>query len=144
MNIINIIKEEINDFVDEFDVSTLPNITLKSDAPQLSRVGKFPTNVTADSVEVLDNRFEPNILYDFVVDMDGNLTIGGGHYKLSKKAPNIKAAGEIKINDQGKIIYLNNESGHYEPSHQNVQDIYNLFREMNLTTPETQIEKRHE
>lgn len=142
MNIIGIITEECEKFVDEINVSTLPDLNLKTRAPQISRGGIFNTEVT-DTIKVLDNRFEPNKLYDYVVDSNGNLIIGDGHYKLAKKANSVKAAGEIKVNKYGKVTYLNNESGHYEPTSTDLNNIVNKFKELKLNAPNLTVDKRY-
>lgn len=143
MNINNIINDEIQKYLDEFDVSHLGDVSLKTNAPQLDRRGLFNTNINNEKVEVLDNRFEPNKLYDYVVDNEGNLIIGGGHYKLSKKAEKVKAAGEIKIDNNGKVSYLNNESGHYEPTKEDLDAIIKTFQELKITSPEIKIDRRY-
>ena len=143
MNLFNIIKEELDRFVEELNLSNLRDIPLKTNLPQVNGVGKFSTVLNDDSIEILNNKFEPNKLYDFIVDVNGNLKIGGGHYRLSQKASNVKAAGEIKVDKYGKIIYLNNESGHYEPTKEDIQAIADEFKKMNLTSPNFELEKRY-
>ena len=102
MNLIDIIKEEIEKFVEEIDVTDIPDISLKTNAPQINRTGRFDTEVLNGKVKVLDTRFEPFKLYDYIIDTAGNLIVGGGHYKLSSKAGTIKAAGELKIDNKYK------------------------------------------
>ena len=53
--------------------------------------------------------------FDFIIDMDGNLHIGSGHSYLSK-GKNVQAAGTMKINSQGYIRNITNNSGHYQPN----------------------------
>lgn len=139
--IINIIREEIRDLLEKIDVSGLEDITLKTPAPQLGK--RFQANIEKDKIEVSDDNFIPNKMYDYVIDIDGELFIGTGHYKLAKKADKIKAAGEIKINKNGKVTYLNNESGHYEPTKKDLDNITAKFRELNILSDEPTIEKRY-
>ena len=54
-------------------------------------------------------------LYDFIINIDGDLIIGKNHTKLSNKSKYVLFAGEIKLKD-GKIYYINNNSGHYQPN----------------------------
>lgn len=142
MNVTKIITEECEKFIDEFNVDTLPDLNLKTNAPQISRGGIFNTNVT-DVIEVLDDRFEPNKLYDYIVDGEGNLIIGDGHYKLTKKAKTIKAAGEIKVDNLGKVTYLNNESGHYKPTRTDLNNIVNKFKELKLQSSTLTVDNRY-
>jgi hypothetical protein len=62
---------------------------------------------------------------------------------LSKKAEIIKAAGEIKIDDNGKIIYINNESGHYEPTSNDLYSIVAKFKSLNVTAPNIIVDKKY-
>jgi filamentous hemagglutinin len=64
--------------------------------------------------------------YNYVVLQDGQLVIGrkfnevgGGHIDLANGKP-VVAAGEVKILS-GKVKYIDNTSGHYEPSGQAAQ-----------------------
>lgn len=104
---------------------------------------KFNYELKDNSVKFLDEDFIPYELYDFVVSLDGELLIGRSHFKLAKKAGKIKAAGELKIDDNGKIIYINNESGHYKPTKEHLRDIYNLFKEMKLVSAQAEVQYRY-
>ena len=53
--------------------------------------------------------------FDFIIGMDGNLHIGSGHSYLSR-GKNVQAAGTMKINSQGYIRNITNNSGHYQPN----------------------------
>lgn len=117
----------------------LPDLDIDLPVPSVG-TKKFDTLIEDEKVIVLSDEFKPYQLYDFVVTTDGYLYIGIAHYKLASKAKKIKAAGELKINDKGKIIYLNNESGHYKPTHNHLKSIVNVFQEMNLTQPDLQVQ----
>ena len=99
--------------------------------------------------DVVDHKFvfkvphNVNEMYDFVVTKDGKLLIGYGHYKLSKKQDIIKAAGRIKIDENGKINYIDNVSGHYRPTQMNLAQIADLFMKMNLTADQLIINKKY-
>lgn len=58
--------------------------------------------------------------------MQGNLKLGKGHYHLSGKADYVKRAGQIGI-EKGKIVYLDDQSGHYLPTSEDVINIVNVF-----------------
>lgn len=47
--------------------------------------------------------------------MDNNLHIGRGHSYLAG-GQNVQAAGTMKVNSQGYIRNITNESGHYQPT----------------------------
>ena len=52
---------------------------------------------------------------DFIIDMDGNLHIGRGHSYLASGG-SVQAAGTMKVNSQGYIRLITNESGHFQPT----------------------------
>jgi hypothetical protein len=56
-----------------------------------------------------------NDSYDFVITSQGELRLGEGHYFLSDMADEVKGAGIINITN-GKIDYIDNNSGHYVPT----------------------------
>jgi len=61
------------------------------------------------------SEFKENYLYDFIIDKNGNLKIGQGHYKLNNKEEYLYFAGRLKIKNN-KIYYIDNDSGHFYPS----------------------------
>ncbi len=123
-------------------VQELPDLDLALNVPAVGSK-KFNYELQDGTVKIIDPEFKPNEIYDFVVTLDGELLIGKEHFKLAKKAGKIKAAGELKINELGKIIYLNNESGHYKPTKEHLRNIYNLFNKMQLTVPQAQVQYRY-
>lgn len=54
---------------------------------------------------------------DFIIDDNLNLKFGIGHYKLNNKNETLIMAGNLIINNNGKISYISNDSGHYQPNH---------------------------
>lgn len=66
-------------------------------------------------------------LLDFIINKEGELLIGRGHYKLNKKNEKLYFAGRLKIKN-GLIYYIDNDSGHYSPSHKDLDDIYNVMK----------------
>ena len=71
------------------------------------------------------------ISIDFVITTDNRLIIGRKHTTLSSKI-DVLAAGQIKINGQGKILRIDNRSGHFRPTVQESSRIPTLLREMGL------------
>lgn len=53
--------------------------------------------------------------FDFVVTNEGKLIIGNKHYSLSGGAETVQAAGQIRLY-KGKVMDINNGSGHYLPN----------------------------
>lgn len=147
--ILGIIQEEILKSLgeDNLPINKLPNIDLKEPLPQL-KGDRFDLNFSKDvngkhKIEILSNCFIPNKLYDFIITSDGLMRIGQGHFRLSDKSNDILGAGEIAINNNGIISYLNNESGHYKPSKDDTYQIYKLFKDMSLTSKYCVIDIKH-
>ena len=68
---------------------------------------------------------------DFVIDMDGNLHIGRGHSYLSN-GNSVQAAGTMKVNSQGYIRLISNESGHFQPTVSQAMNYPDIFRSIGL------------
>ncbi|MDE7435508.1 MAG: hypothetical protein K2N01_06775, partial [Lachnospiraceae bacterium] len=68
---------------------------------------------------------------DFVIDMDGNLHIGRGHSYLAN-GNSVQAAGTMKVNSQGYIRLITNESGHYQPAVTQAMNYPDIFRSAGL------------
>lgn len=115
----------------QLDVAELDDLKLDLRLPQVgSKILDY--DIINNKVIIYSDEFKPNHLYDFVVLRDGTLLIGKMHYKLSNKSKLIKSAGELKIDETGKICYLNNQSGHYKPSARNLENITKKFKELNI------------
>ncbi len=53
--------------------------------------------------------------YDFIVNNEGRLLLGTGHYYLSKGASTVQAAGTLQMWN-GKVKTITAASGHYQPT----------------------------
>lgn len=131
--------KHLKSFESYIDTKNLEDIDLVLDLPSVGSK-KYETEIKDGNVIVLSEEFIPFKKYDFVVTTDGKLLIGLAHYKLSDKSKKIKSAGELIINDKGKITYMNNQSGHYEPTHKDLKSIVDLFEQMNLTQQELKVQ----
>lgn len=83
----------------------------------------------------------PNKPYDFVItdgfELEGNyidfqFRIGKKHYYLSGEASEVRGAGSIIINENGKVTAINPFSGHYKPSDEHNEKVIQLFKDLNL------------
>ena len=95
---------------------TVKPIRVVNTTPQIG--GEFGSKAYTMSVNGrinLTGRAVTNGTFDFVVTNDGKLIVGTGHYNLSGGAGSVKAAGQIQLY-KGKIMNINNSSGHYQPS----------------------------
>ena len=79
---------------------------------------------------VLENNFSEPI--DYIINNDGEFLIGVGHYKLNKKGESLISAGRVMID--GKITYIDNDSGHYNPDFNHTKKIAEFLRSQNVTS----------
>lgn len=100
-------------------------------------------DIQDQKINIVDSEFKPNEIYDFVVLEDGTLMIGFSHYKLAGKSEYVKAAGELSVNEKGKINYLNNESGHYKPTKEDLLRIVQKFKEKNIISQNLKVQPRY-
>ena len=125
-------------YVDKINVNgkkiVLPSVGLKT---------KYKTEIINDIIEVLSIEFDYNEKYDYIVMSDGTLIIGISHYNLSNKSEVVKSAGELMINENGKIKYLNNNSGHYKPSTQHLQKFVKILSDNNLLSQDVIVDYIH-
>ncbi|MEE5061122.1 DUF637 domain-containing protein [Pseudomonas alliivorans] len=101
-----------------------PKVTAGSEKVQAtpSFPNQFPDHPTGVPTLISDTKLAQGAgKYNYVVLEDGQLVIGrkfndvgGGHIDLANGKPVI-AAGEVKVLS-GKVKYIDNTSGHYEPS----------------------------
>ncbi|WP_371913938.1 hemagglutinin repeat-containing protein, partial [Pseudomonas sp. 35 E 8] len=111
-------------------------------------LNQFPDHPTAVPTLIADTKLTKGIgTYNYVVLEDGNLVIGrkfnevgGGQIDLANSKPVI-AAGEVKI-VRGEVKYIDNTSGHYEPSGRAAQiAAENAFSQKGLDVTGKYIEK---
>ncbi len=77
--------------------------------------------------------------YDFIITQEGELRIGRGHYFLSDKAMFVKGAGEVYVNEDGKIDCITNNSGHYRPDEAQLKNQYFILKGAGLLSTECDI-----
>ena len=100
----------------------LSTIYLKHYVPQVGSK-MFDSILFNNKIKILTTDIVNEINIDYIIDDDYNLLLGIGHFKLNKKKNTLKMAGTLKLNNEGKIMYIDNNSGHYEPDNQK----FNLF-----------------
>jgi hypothetical protein len=95
----------------------LQTINVAFNVPQLgSRRYKYDL-VYDKEIKIILNNIEElsGNTIDYVIDNEYYLHIGIGHWKLNDKKQTIKMAGTIILNNDGKILKISNESGHFNP-----------------------------
>ena len=99
----------------------LKNINLIDIKLNVPQVGSF--KIDYDKFSDVPN----DKIFDFVINLDGDILIGRGHYKLNKKQKLLYFAGRLKIRN-GKIIYIDNDSGHYIPTKKETERIKEVLQ----------------
>ena len=94
-------------------------IEIKLDVPQ---VGSKNINFE----DLIDN-----YLYDFIIDINGYVKFGHGHYKLNHKQKYLYFAGRTKIKNK-QIIYIDNDSGHYYPNKEQLEKLILSIKQSNF------------
>jgi hypothetical protein len=102
-------------------------INLKDASPQPNGVS-YSFEINGGLLNI-SGRSKTNGKFDFVITNSGELKIGSGHYYLSDGASSVKAAGRLKIWN-GKVTYLNANSGHYRPNVTQAQQGQNLLNQI--------------
>jgi len=75
---------------------------------------------------------------DYVILINGELRFGRGHYFLSEMAEFVLSAGGVTVID-GKIVYLDNESGHYRPDIEDLKDASAFFIQNQLAADDLMV-----
>ena len=119
------------------EFSKLPDLPLALDLPQVMS-NNFSFKIVDD--KIVSNEISPNTLYDYAITDECEFLIGSQHYKMTNKSKKIKCSGELKIDDDGKISFINNESGHYKPSKDLLKEVADIFKELNLLSEQAQID----
>lgn len=68
---------------------------------------------------------------DFIIDKNGKLIIGKKHHTLGN-ADDVLAAGQLKVDGNGVIRILDNNSGHYRPNLEEASKYPGLFEKAGL------------
>ncbi len=76
---------------------------------------------------------------DFVIDVNGNLKVGRGHSHLANGA-DVQAAGKLKVDANGNIRRITNESGHYTPTTEQAKKYEQIFNSAGIKTENAWLE----
>ncbi|NMH85951.1 hypothetical protein [Flavivirga algicola] len=132
-------------------LSRVPIVTAKISSSQFSGTGKFGAyeiRIQDGKVQhlVVDSNGKHNWkafdkgIYDinFVITNDGKLRIGHGHYNLSGESRTVISAGKL-IFENGQITEVSNFSGHYMPSIDNLNEVAEVFRQLEITSSDFKV-----
>lgn len=102
--------------------------TITNKFPNDNQTGKtFNLTIKDGKINIRDGIQE----VDFVIDMDGNLHIGRGHSYLVN-GNSVQAAGTIKVNSQGYIRLITNQSGHFQSTVTEAMNYPDIFKNAGL------------
>ena len=90
------------------DITKLSLIRVKNPVPQVG-YKNYDYSIKDDLILIEDG------VMDFIINKEGDLLLGNGHFKLNKKDKELIFAGKVGIKS-GKINYIDNDSGHYIPT----------------------------
>ncbi|SHN82375.1 WXG100 family type VII secretion target [Paenibacillus sp. ov031] len=76
---------------------------------------------------------------DFVIDVNGNLKVGRGHSHLANGA-DVQAAGKLKVDANGNVRRITNESGHYTPTTEQAKKYEQIFNSAGIKTENAWLE----
>jgi len=124
--------------MDGLPKTPIRGISAKSTQSQVG--GEFGSQAyTLNKGEInLTNRNVTNGTFDFVVTNDGKLVIGQGHYNLSGQASEVRAAGQMRI-VKGKVMDINNSSGHYKPTVEEASKAGDILKEIGVDVSRTNL-----
>ena len=90
----------------------------------ISKVGKILGRIRNGKI-VLNGKANATGKFDYVVTKDGEILLGRKHTFMSG-GQDVYAAGELKLRD-GKIVEVNNLSGHYMPGAEDSNNFLGVF-----------------
>lgn len=73
---------------------------------------------------------------DFIIDKDGKLVIGK-KYQMLGNADDVLVAGQLKVDANGMIRRIDNNSGHYRPTVEEALNYPSLFEKSGLNLDKT-------
>ncbi|HDU6591982.1 TPA: LXG domain-containing protein [Listeria monocytogenes] len=76
---------------------------------------------------------------DFIIDLQGNLKVGRGHAHLSNGG-DVQAAGKLKVDSNGNVRRITNESGHYTPTLGQAKNYQQIFENTGINTKNAWLE----
>ena len=118
------------------NIEIIENISLTCEK-RIPQVGYKLYDFLYDDDKKVFSEYPENIV-DYIINENFEFIIGVGHYKLNKKKLNLISAGRVKI-FEGKIVYLDNDSGHYSPNKQHLINIYIFFKKCSMLSDECEL-----
>lgn len=113
----------------KYNKEVITNKYPKEKLPQKGYIDKH----TIDSnglVRRVDGHLMKNGEYNFVITKENKLILGEKHHLLGN-AKNVKAAGSLRIN-KGRIVEIDNMSGHYKPTIKESLRYPKIFKEADI------------
>lgn len=117
------------------ELKKIPPLKLLEKLPQVG-TSKIPFCFNSDknTFSINESFIEP---IDYIINSNYELLLGIGHYKLNKKKEELVSAGRMIIDK--KIIYIDNDSGHYPPSIKHTIEISKYLISIGLAIPNIEV-----
>lgn len=101
--------------------------------------GLFQAFKIEDNIFKISNN-PANGFFDYVVLKSGEMKIGKGHYLISNYSDEVLVAGRIELKE-GKIDFLDNQSGHFRPEVSDLVNYANIFSRQKLLSKTVEVRK---
>ncbi|MBC2187241.1 hypothetical protein HCB28_13760 [Listeria sp. FSL L7-0253] len=109
---------------------------IKNKYPNEKQAGKtFDYIIENGQIKIRDGIHE----VDFIIDMEGNLKVGKGHSYLAGGA-DVQAAGKLKLDKNGNVRRIDNQSGHYTPTTDHANNYQQIFENSGINTKNAWLE----
>jgi RHS repeat-associated protein len=113
------------------------NIRLKDKTPQEQGI-VYNYKINNGKIE-FTNGMKNNGTFEYIIDQNGNLILGQKHFYMSGNSVTVKGAGEL-IMSNGKVTYINGNSGHYKPTPEEINRTSTFFNEKGISTTNLKID----
>jgi len=113
------------------------NIRLKDKTPQEQGI-VYNYKISNGKIEFTSG-MKNNGTFEYIIDQNGNLILGQKHFYMSGNSVTVKGAGEL-IMSNGKVTYINGNSGHYKPTPEEINRTSTFFNEKGISTTNLKID----
>lgn len=71
-------------------------------------------------------------LIDYIISPDGDLILGKKHYWMAEGLTFVYGAGRMIISDDGSVSYIDNHSGHFQPTPESFKNSLKLLSHLKI------------
>ncbi|EBF5850553.1 hypothetical protein FH026_14895 [Listeria monocytogenes] len=129
-------KPEVGKISERTSGGKNPVQLIKNKYPNEKQAGKtFDYIIENGQIKIRDGIHE----VDFIIDIEGNLKVGKGHSYLADGA-DVQAAGKLKLDKNGNVRRIDNQSGHYTPTTDHANNYQQIFENSGINTKNAWLE----